>query len=192
VAENTTAVTTVTATDADTGDTLTYSIDPASADAAQFNINSTTGELSFNTTPDFESPADANADNLYEVTVKVDDGNGGTDTQAISVTVTNVSPTSVSATGAATVESGATYTLNLSANEDTTSWTINWGDGSIETFAGNPSTVTHTYTGAGFTYDILASAADADGVYSQSDLLVTSRNTNTLFWFDSLRCNSAL
>ena len=42
VAENATAVTTVTATDADAGATLTYSIS-GGADAAKFTINATTG-----------------------------------------------------------------------------------------------------------------------------------------------------
>ncbi len=93
VVENTTAVTTVTATDADL-DTLTYSIN-GGADAALFSINSTTGVLTFITAPDYENPTDTNTDNIYEVTVQTSDGNGGTDVQTISVTVTNIneSPT---------------------------------------------------------------------------------------------------
>ena len=89
VAENQTAVTTVTATDPDAGATQTYSIS-GGADAALFSINSTTGVLTFNSGQNFESTADANADGIYEVTVQVSDGQGGSDTQAISVTVTNV------------------------------------------------------------------------------------------------------
>ena len=42
-----------------------------------------TGVLTFNTAPDFETPTDANTDGVYEVTVQVDDGNGGLDTQAL-------------------------------------------------------------------------------------------------------------
>ena len=85
VAENTTAVTTVTATDADL-DTVAYTISGGD-DAALFSIDAISGVLTFNSAPDFESPADFNGDNVYEVTVQADDGNGGTDTQAISVTV---------------------------------------------------------------------------------------------------------
>ncbi|MCB9775988.1 MAG: DUF4347 domain-containing protein [Nitrospiraceae bacterium] len=85
--ENITAVTTVTATDVDVpADTLQYSI-IGGADMALFSIGSGTGVLVFNTAPDFEAPGDANTDNVYEVTVQVSDGNGGFDTQAISVTV---------------------------------------------------------------------------------------------------------
>ena len=89
VNENTTAVTTVTATDIN-HDNLTYSINPASTDAHIFNINSTSGELTFVTAPDYENFTDANGDNVYEVTVRVDDDNSGIDEQTIYVTVNNV------------------------------------------------------------------------------------------------------
>ena len=89
--ENTTPVTTVTATDPDAGTTLTYSI-IGGADSTKFLINPATGALSFNISlfvPDFEVPNDADLNNIYEVTVQVSDG-ALTDTQAISVTITNV------------------------------------------------------------------------------------------------------
>src|SRR4029077_3007831 len=38
----------------------------------------------------YEAPADADHDNVYEVVVQVSDGAGGTATQAIAVTVTDV------------------------------------------------------------------------------------------------------
>ncbi len=88
VPENTTAVTTVTATDPDAGTTLTYSIS-GGADATKFTINSATGVLTFVSAPNFESKTDANSDGVYEVTVSVSDG-ALSDTQSISVTVTNV------------------------------------------------------------------------------------------------------
>src|SRR4029077_3728045 len=69
------------------GTTLTYSIS-GGADAARFTIDGTTGALSFVAAPDFDSPADANGDNVYDVIVQVSDGSL-TDTQAIAVTVTN-------------------------------------------------------------------------------------------------------
>jgi hypothetical protein len=89
VAENTTAVTTVTATDANVPtQTLTYSISGGS-DAAKFTIDSSTGVLRFVAPPDAESPADDDRNNVYRVTVRVTDGNL-TDSQTISVTVTDV------------------------------------------------------------------------------------------------------
>ena len=53
------------------------------------NQRPTTGALAFATAPNFEAPTDSGANNVYDVTVQVSDGNGGIDTQAIAVTVTN-------------------------------------------------------------------------------------------------------
>jgi uncharacterized delta-60 repeat protein len=101
IAENTIAVTTVAATEPD-GQTLTYSIVPAAssggADGALFTINATTGALAFLTAPDYEHPTDAGVDNVYDVTVQVSDGLL-TDTQDIAVTVTNVSPETLTGDG---------------------------------------------------------------------------------------------
>lgn len=91
-AENQTAVTTVTATDANTGDTKTFSISGGD-DSAKFEINSSSGVLTFVDAPDFEAPTDTGANNIYEVTVRVTDHDGLFDEQAISVTVTDVSET---------------------------------------------------------------------------------------------------
>ena len=90
VAENQTAITTVTATDIE-GDTLAYSIS-GGVDAVKFAIDSSSGELTFISAPNFENPLDTDTDNIYDVQVTVtDDGTGTlTDTQDISVTVTDV------------------------------------------------------------------------------------------------------
>ena len=90
VAENTAAVTTVQATDANS-DGVTYSI-TGGADAALFQINAATGALSFKQAPNFEIKADAGHDNVYDVTVSASDGTLS-DTQAIAVTVTDVADT---------------------------------------------------------------------------------------------------
>ena len=89
VAENTTAVTTVTATDPDAGTTLSFSI-VGGADASKFVIDAITGQIRFVAAPDFEAPTDVGANNVYDVIVQVSDGHGFIDTQAIAVTVTNI------------------------------------------------------------------------------------------------------
>ncbi|HOT13928.1 MAG TPA: Ig-like domain-containing protein [Bacteroidales bacterium] len=89
VAENTTAVIAVTAYDPDAGDPKTFSIS-GGADQALFSINALTGDLSFISGRNYENPTDANTDNIYVVDVRVTDGGGLTNTQSISVTVTNV------------------------------------------------------------------------------------------------------
>lgn len=88
MAENSTVATTVVATDAD-GDSVTYEI-AGGVDADLFEIDSTTGELSFITAPNFEMATDENADNVYEVTVSASDGSEGT-TQNVSVSVVDLS-----------------------------------------------------------------------------------------------------
>ena len=88
VPENSTAVTTVTATDAE-GNALTYSISGGS-DADKFWIDSGTGNLTFVSAPNFESPIDVGADNVYNLIVQVADGVLAV-TKDIAVTVTNVS-----------------------------------------------------------------------------------------------------
>ena len=57
------------------------------ADAADFTI--TGGELSFASRPNYERPADANTDNVYEVTVEANDGTN-TAMRDVTVTVTDV------------------------------------------------------------------------------------------------------
>lgn len=125
-------------------------------------------------------------DGAYTIGLQVDDGKGGVSATTASVTVNNSSPV-LSTTGAGNIGTGSVYTLNLAstdAGDDTiTSWTINWGDGTIETIAGNPSTATHTYTGAGHTYNILASATDEDGTWIQNELIAPSYNGDTVFRF---------
>ncbi|MEM6309827.1 MAG: Ig-like domain-containing protein, partial [Pseudomonadota bacterium] len=89
VAENTTAVATLTASDIDNTDLL-YTVS-GGADAAQFDINDD-GELVFVSAPDFEDPDDVDDNNIYEVEVTVSDGDL-TDSQVLSVTVTDVDDT---------------------------------------------------------------------------------------------------
>jgi Ca2+-binding RTX toxin-like protein len=89
VAENTSAVIDVNATDADLpAETLLYSIS-GGVDGGLFSINGATGVVTFVAPPDFEMPADAGADNVYNFEVTVSDGLLSS-TQAIAVQVTNV------------------------------------------------------------------------------------------------------
>jgi len=98
VAENTTAVTTVTATDANL-DTPIYSLS-GGADASLFGIDADTGLLRFASAPNFEAPADTDRDNVYLVEVAASDGRGGRDTQLLSVTVLDGTDTLVGTSGA--------------------------------------------------------------------------------------------
>ena len=87
VEENVTTVITVDGNDVD-ADTLTYTIS-GGADQSLFQIDASTGELSFTGKQDFEAAADVGADNGYEVQVTVDDGNGNVVSQDLVVTVSD-------------------------------------------------------------------------------------------------------
>ena len=86
VAENTGGtILTLAASDAD-GDPITFTIS-GGADAARFSLSGS--QLSFAENPNFDAYADANEDNIYELTVQASDGRGGTTAQSIAVSVTN-------------------------------------------------------------------------------------------------------
>ena len=87
IPENTTPVTTVTAVDPD-GDDLSYRISGGD-DQALFAINNISGALVFFSAPDFEAPADADGNNVYQLLVAVSDGTVES-TQVLSVNVTDV------------------------------------------------------------------------------------------------------
>ena len=78
----------VTASDPDAGTTLTYTLDNA-LDASLFNINATTGAITFKNAPDFETPLDNGANNIYNLTVIASDGSL-IDSKAIAITVTDL------------------------------------------------------------------------------------------------------
>lgn len=84
--ENETEVFTV-EVDAPDADDITFSLS-GGADEGLFSMD-TDGNLSFNEAPDFETPADTNADNVYEVQVTASDSNGLTATQDLIIQVEN-------------------------------------------------------------------------------------------------------
>ena len=94
VQENITGVIyTAQATDAE-GNTITYSLS-GGTDQSQFSISSSSGELQFNSSPDYDNPNDSNEDNVYEVEISAGDNYANTSSGSditsmlLSVTVTN-------------------------------------------------------------------------------------------------------
>ena len=86
IAENTGAGvnigTPVAATDANSGDTLTYSL--GGTDASSFSINTANGQLRTHAALDHETQ------DTYSVTIMVRDGNGGSDSITVTINVTDV------------------------------------------------------------------------------------------------------
>ncbi len=131
VAENTTAVGTAVADDADSSDTLVLSIS-GGTDSALFSMDGA-GVITFNTAPDFETPGDSDALNTYEMTVQVSDGTEEV-TQDVVVTVTdvieNIAPT-LTLDAAISVEENSTAVGTATASdsdaEDTLTFSIAGG-----------------------------------------------------------------
>jgi hypothetical protein len=91
LAENTTAVTQVSAVDEDLpAQSISYSL--GGVDAALFTVNAGTGVLAFTAAPDYEAPLDQNADNVYQVSIIATDNGSpaASSSQQIAVTVTDV------------------------------------------------------------------------------------------------------
>ena len=108
----------MTATDAD-GDVLTYSI-TGGADQSLFAIDGSSGALSFQSAPDYESPADADTNNAYVIEVSVSDGSLSA-SQTITVTVTNANdntPALTSSTHASVVENSTAVQMVTATDAD--------------------------------------------------------------------------
>jgi len=156
VAENQTSAYDADATDADTGTSLTYSI--SGTDAALFNIDASTGVVTFITAPDFETPADGNGDNDYVFTVTASDGTNTTD-QDVTVSVTDVTENTDIPNDASTpitIKSGESYTGELEVVGDT-DWIR------VELVAGQRYTFSLDGTGGSALSDPLVRLFDASG-----------------------------
>jgi autotransporter-associated beta strand protein len=99
-AEGGTVVAALAATDATA---VTYAIQ-GGADAARFSVVG--GNLVFQAAPDFETPQDAGADNVYDVTVRATDAAGNVADRSFAVTVTDVNE-APTLTTVATLTAGA-------------------------------------------------------------------------------------
>lgn len=88
VPENSTLALEVNASDPD-GDAVHF-YKTAGLDRDQFDLNASTGILTFKNPPDFENPTDADENNSYAVWFRAGDGNGGYSEKRLTVRVTNV------------------------------------------------------------------------------------------------------
>ena len=115
-AENgTESVFTFSATDQES-DPFTW--DLSGDDSGDFSIDTTTGVLTFNGSPDFENPVDGDGDNEYQITVEADDGSDtGTLDVTVAVTGVNEAPTAVLGTDRE-VDDGTEVELDGSASFD--------------------------------------------------------------------------
>ena len=173
VDENQTAVTTVVFNDVDANESHTFTL--SGADAAAFSI-SPTGVLTLSSAPDFETPADANADNTYEVTVTVEDSTGATDVVTLSVPVNDINeaPTISGGNSASVVENATAVPITVAASD------VDAGDSITFSLAGADAavfTVNTTTGGVAF-----AAAPDFE--------LPGDANTDNVYEFDIVATDS--
>ncbi len=195
VPENTTAVTDVDSTDPE-GDTegagLTYSL-TGGADQAKFSIVAATGVLTFTVAPDFDAPGDADMDNKYQVTVTVTDSVGLTDSQAITVTVTDVNdpPTITSSAMQSAPENQSAVATLTATDQDMPAQTLTWMEtggadagllsitaGGVLTFDAAPDFETKADANTDGVYEIDVKVDDGAGGMATQTVLVTVTDVN--------------
>ncbi|MCP5025757.1 MAG: hypothetical protein GY929_05680, partial [Actinomycetia bacterium] len=118
-------------------------------------------------------------DGGHTIGLEVNDGTS-TDTDSATLTITNTEPT-VTLHGAGAVPVGDLYHLAVEVDDpgaDTVAtWTINWGDGEIDTGAGSPGLRGHTYSVAGLTQGITVRVTDEDGSWTTADVVAAHYDT---------------
>lgn len=174
--EGTTTVGTVGATDPE-NNVLTYSFG-GGVDDGRFNINASTGAVTFKNVPDFELPADNGGNNVYDVQVRVTDGTNAAVTQNVTVTVTNVienrAPTVDSLSVLFVALEGSTFntTVNFTdpdGNNSPYMVTIDWGDGTTPSVYNNATSgqsFSHVYVNGDNNYTQSVTVADSFGAAS--------------------------
>lgn len=198
--ENQTLVTTVTATDLD-GTAPIYVI-VGGPDSGLFTINATTGDLSFVGAPDFETPSDSGADNVYNIAVQASDGlfsdirmltisitdqnepivitsNGGGDTAEIAVSENLNHVTTFTSSD----PENAQRTYAIIGGADASRFTIDAVTGAIN-FVGAPNFEAPVDAGADNVYDLIVSASDGVNNDTQT-LAITVLNTDEGLAFTS-------
>lgn len=143
VDENTKAAYTVQAADVDsvhTSTTLIYGM--GGADVALFDIDTSTGAITFKVAPDFESTQDVNHNHVYNITVTASDASLTSVAKAVAITVVDVNETpaltnpNLSAS-AAEGTSGAVFTATASDPDAGTQFTYILGGNDANLFAIN-------------------------------------------------------
>ena len=192
VQENQTSAFTVDASDAD-NDTLTYSL--SGDDSGSLSIAS--GVVTFNTAPDFENPSDADANNIYAITVTVSDGSA-TASKNFTVTVTNDTSDDVTTegmdgtyVGAGPIQSatvcievdsgtcaGASYTTTT-ASDGTFSLTIDSGITGVLRGEGGFDPVTNLQFGDNSGFALGQPVTDQNFVVSPLSSIMNDFNNNT-------------
>ena len=179
VAEN--AATSVTAydatADADSGITYTFG---GGADDALFDINASTGVVTFKASPNYEAPTDAGANNVYNVTVRATDAAGNVTDKAVAITVTDANEAPVIDISGNVVNTDLSWTDMWSqSNGANTVYTRSTANTAID-FSSGPSATGKAQLEVVFriTDDGYSGSTTAPSVFS---IYITSGGVDTLY-----------
>ena len=187
IAEGSTAIGTIAASDPDASSTLSYTI--SGTDSSKFSINTSSGAVAFLSPPNFESPTDNGLDNTYNFTVTVSDGFLSS-SQSIAVAVGNVNEApSFSIASAQSYVENSGATISVVANDPDASssltYTLSGADASkftisssgVLSFSSAPDYEIPSDSGSNNIFNL--SVAVFDGVNSSSVALVISLTDDT-------------
>ena len=202
--ENQIAIGSVTATDADGNTSFTYSIVGSTNDNDKFSIDSSSGALTFNSAPNFDTPGSAANSNAYTVTVTASDTDANTNTQTIIVTVTDVNEAPTFSTSAsftvaenqttvgtvqATDPEGATVSYSIvGTTNDNSKFSIDSSSGAL-TFktAPNYENPGSAATPPSNTYTVIVTASDGTNSATQTITVNVTNVNETPTFSDSTR-----
>ena len=163
----------VTATDGD-NDPLTYTLEGTAATA--FEIVSTSGQIRTTAGETY----DRETQSSYAVTVKADDGNGGTDTLAVTITLTNVieppdrpAAPSVSSVAGSTTSLSVNWTVPSNSGPAIDNYDLRYREGTSGSWTTGPQNVSGTSATIGsltantlYQVQVLATNAEGDSPWS--------------------------
>ena len=158
---------------------ISYSI-TGGDDRALFTIDAASGELSFIDAPDFETPQDADGDNIYEVTVTATEG-GASESQYLTVTVTDVKAeqaafiTSIPSLDLSGLDGSRGFVINGIDAFDRSGWSVSGagdvnGDGYADLIIGADRADPGDNGAAGESYVIFGRAGGFDAALDLSSL----------------------
>ncbi|MCU4676762.1 cadherin domain-containing protein, partial [Catenovulum sp. 2E275] len=140
---------------------VTYSL--SGTDALLFNIDSSSGVITFKTAPDYESPADNGGNNIYNITVTANDGesSNNTATQNVAITVTDIDEAAPSFENSTPSENTINHNqavFNLDINEGGTVYAIVVVDGAFAPNAAQVKAGVDYDMGSGRSAEVISSA----------------------------------
>ena len=177
----------VSATDADTSDTLEYTL--GGTDAASFSIVSTSGQLQTNAALDYETK------DSYSVTVSVSDGNDGSDSIDVTINVTDINdaPTFTygSSSIALSVNKGSRLGVSIYAtddDDDTLTYSLSGTDAALFSFHSDyenylQSNAALDYDGKS-SYSVTITVSDGNGGSDTIAVTVTDPTPEVIIFTD--------